>query len=145
MIRKSSNPLLDEAFKWLSFYVRLEETNDEGWGEDYTTGEAVHFNDADAGHFIPRENHATAFTRMNVHLQSRENNRYKYGDIEKYRNAMIYHYGEEAVEKLERKGMRAQKLDDCALRDIIAYYKKKSLNLVKRKMFKLPNDLLIYG
>jgi hypothetical protein len=57
---------LDKVF---SKYIRIRNTDENGYGECVTCAKCIHWKDGDAGHFITRAALSTRFEPRNVHLQ----------------------------------------------------------------------------
>lgn len=94
----------ETLWKWFSYYVRLKDCVDGGFGECISCGKYIYFKDGDAGHYIPQKNHySVLYDEMNVHLQCVSCNQHGSGEVAKYRIRIIEKYGLEAVEDLERR------------------------------------------
>ena len=68
---------LDKVF---SQYIRLRDTDDQGWGNCVTCGKALFWKNGDAGHFISRTYLNTRFEPLNVNLQCKGCNGYRSGE-----------------------------------------------------------------
>ncbi len=113
---------LDDVF---SRYIRLRDTRN-GWGRCISCGAPIRFETCDAGHYISRRHIATRWNEENVHAQCVECNRYRDGNIEHYRRALIRKYGVHHVAYLEQRKNAAAHLDDEMLDILIDYYQQKT-------------------
>lgn len=133
MLSKSKIRKLDNIF---SKYIRLRDTDDEGYGKCISTGRFIHYSQADAGHFISRDRMSTRWNEKNVHLQSRQANRFKSGQQFSQSISIDHKYGEGTSEILLAESRKTCKLTDFELDALIDHYKKQVVELTKRKNFK---------
>ena len=82
---------LDKVF---SQYIRLRNTDDQGWGNCVTCSKALFWKQGDAGHFISRTYLNTRFEPLNVHLQCKGCNGYRAGEQYKHGLVIDHKYGE---------------------------------------------------
>ena len=74
--RKGLIKKLDTIF---SEYIRKKNADKRGFVTCITSGKNYHYSEVDAGHFISRKEMSTRWHEDNVWLQSRYDNRYRYG------------------------------------------------------------------
>lgn len=115
---------LDRIF---SEYIRLRDSDSNGYGKCITCGKIVHWKDGDAGHAINRAHMSTRFDEINVHLQCRHCNRFREGEIVEYTQALIKKYGQARLDILLAKKHFPSKMGDFEANQLIEHYK----NLVK--------------
>lgn len=132
MPSKSKIKRLDTIF---SKFIRLRDTNDEGYGKCISSGKFVHYNDADAGHFMSREHMATRWNEKNVHLQSRGDNRFKQGKQFSQALNIDRKYGSGTCEILMVESKRLSKITDFEIEALIKHYRDRARKLAARKVF----------
>lgn len=71
----------------------------------------MHWQDADAGHFIGRKHMAVRYHPENVHLQCRPCNRFEYGKEKEYKQFIIRRYGKDKIDELTQKKHQVTKVD----------------------------------
>jgi len=139
-----------ERKKWLKYlqdvfniYIRLRDCDENGFGQDISTGKILHFNNSDAGHFIPvKRSYAVRYDEMNVHAQRRYLNRFSEGDHYNYGERLKKIYGENEVKALQ---MRSRKRKTWALFELKAmheFYVGKVLELIEQKDFEVKGFVL---
>ena len=102
MARKASK---SAVWKLCSEYNRRKDTDSDGFGVCCSCGKPLHWQEGDAGHFIPRtDGKALFWDPENLHLQCPGCNRFRKekGKIG-YTLFMIRKYGEESVERMREK------------------------------------------
>ena len=123
-MNKSTIAKLDRVF---SEYIRLRDSDKNGYGKCITCGKVIHWKDGDAGHAINRAHMSTRFDEMNVHLQCRHCNRFREGEIVEYSMALVKKYGQARLDILLAKKHFQSKMGDFEANQLIEHYK----NLVK--------------
>lgn len=97
-------------WKWFSLYIRLRDCESNGFAKCITSGKYIYFREMDAGHYIPQKNnYGVMYDERNVHAQSKNDNCYGHGEVEKYRVALVDKYGLDEVEDLEEKSKKISK------------------------------------
>jgi len=69
MPKETRSTLTRKVDKWFSQYIRLRDTDDNGYGPCVTCGKTVFWKKADAGHFRTRAHLVTRWDERNVNLQ----------------------------------------------------------------------------
>lgn len=111
---------LDTIF---SEYIRLRYA-DNGIVECFTCGKRAHWKDnMQAGHFQSRKHYATRWDEINVQVQCKACNVFRYGEQFIFGNRLDAKYGEGTAEKLHRKALRSIKLSTNELVLLINKYK----------------------
>ena len=99
-------------------YIRLRDTNDEGYGNCYTCNVPLDFKRTQAGHFINRSLKATRWDERNVGVQcfgcniSRSGEQYKFSQ----------YLGNNLSEQLHIKSKQIVKFADIDLIELIEHY-----------------------
>ena len=76
-----SKAVLDKVF---SEYIRLLESDNNGYIRCYCCGKILHWKQSQNMHFIPRQHMGTRFDRINCHAGCVKCNYYDNGNIEEY-------------------------------------------------------------
>ena len=113
------------------YYIRLRDTDADGWGNCCSCGKRVHFSEADAGHFQPRQHKATRWDERNVNLQCKSCNVWEGGAQYAYSKFL----GEDLAEELVRLSRQITKLSDAEYEDIYYKYQELVIKLKKEKTF----------
>jgi hypothetical protein len=111
--------LATRATKLAQTLARLQETDEDGWGVCISCGQAVHYKEANGGHFQPKGRHynGTCIDPENIHLQCVECNLSRGGNPAGYAKAMLKEYGEKKLEELQIKSKRIK----LTAEDFMAY------------------------
>lgn len=112
-------------------FIRLRDTNDEGYGTCCSCNKPIHFHDGQAGHFVTRQHKATRWDEENVHLQCIYCNQWEGGAQYAYSKFL----GQDKADELMAKSRQIFKLSDAEFEDIYYYYKEKVMELEKTKTF----------
>lgn len=129
-IRQKLIERLDAVF---SMYVRLRDCNEHGIFRCISCYRDFPFDEADCGHYIPRQHMSLRFDERNCNAQCRGCNQYAAGNLENYRLGLVAKYGESVVLSLESKKHEVNKLSEYELRDMISHYRKEVKRLKKEK------------
>lgn len=139
--RKTKN-LKKAAQTWFNKYIRLRDTDDNGFGNCISSGRILKYgtDEAQAGHYFSAGHYQSLrFNEHNVNLQSKADNYYKHGNLLEYRKNLIKKIGLESVEALEEFAERSKKEtykeDRFLYIEIIELYKEKCKKLERQKMF----------
>jgi hypothetical protein len=97
----------------------------------------VHWKEADAGHFISRRHQSTKYDTMNVHAQSRHDNRFQAGRQYEYALAIDKKYGQGTAEKLLFKSRILCKRSQIDIDMMTDFYKAEALMIAKEKGIKI--------
>lgn len=121
---------LDEVF---SLFIRLRDSDKNGVCKCITSGEFVHWQACDAGHFITRDNFATRWDEQNVNAQSRQDNRFLSGRQFEHGLAIDKKHGPGTASKLLVKSRGVCNWLDIELEQMYNYYKAEVKNLKLEK------------
>lgn len=119
--------------RWFSLYIRLRDSDANGFGRCISCGKLVHWKEADCGHFINRQHMNTRYDERNCNLQCRSCNRFDEGNNVGYMQGLLKKYGQCVVQELTLKKHLYRKYSDFEYRELIKYYKQKVKELEKLK------------
>lgn len=122
---KSLSTLIKEADTVFSEFVRLSNSNGNGYLDCFVTGDRLHWKYADAAHFIDRRHMATRYDLMNIHPTTIFSNRFDEFHKFNYRQKMFEVYGVQQVYALEAKSKQLTKFTRSELLELIDTYKLK--------------------
>ena len=123
----------DAAWIWVSRYVRLKYSLDNGACKCYTCGAWKYIKNCDAGHFISRSVVATRYHEDNIRVQCIRCNRFCQGESFKFEQHLIEEIGQERVDELKR---IAKTIGD----DSISYHRAIEKEY-KQKVIDLQNEM----
>lgn len=86
-----------------SKFIRLFYADANGIVKCASCGKLVFWKDADCGHYIGRQHHATRWYEKNTHPQCRDCNRFNEGNKGRYAMFLVEKYGEDIIDHLEYK------------------------------------------
>ena len=113
--RKNLIKRLDTIF---SKYIRLRDSDPEGYCRCSTCGEVHHWTKIQAGHFISRKHYATRWDEENVHAQCVACNVFRYGEQYKF----SLYIGENLSKELYDKSRLIVKFTDVEIKEMIDDY-----------------------
>lgn len=128
--KTSHRLLIDRLDKIFSIFIRLKNADTNGMVRCITSGKFLHWKDADAGHFITRNNMATRWNEQNVNPQSRGDNRFLSGRQYEHGLSIDRRHGVGTAEKLLIKSKGQCKFHDFELQSMIKHYKDQVKNLM---------------
>lgn len=105
-------------------WVRLRDTNEEGYGECCSCKKAIHITESNSGHFQPRQYKNTRWNEENVNLQCIKCNQWEAGAQYAYAKFL----GFDKADELEKLAKIKVSFTDEEYADI--YYKYKELILL---------------
>jgi len=113
---ESEDNVIDDLDMVVSLYIRIRDSNENGFLTCCTCPNEVHYKDADAGHWLSRGNMSVRWNENNIAGQCRTCNRAKYGEQDKFA---------EYIEN-KHKGMTAWLTEQSRIQD-------EELNLAREK------------
>lgn len=116
---------IDTLDKIFSEYIRLRDSDQYGMIRCISCGKRIKWKQADAGHYIYRSHMALRFDEKNVNAQCRECNRFKAGNLEKYKRGLIIKHGRFIIDYLENKKHEIRQFSDFEIEILILHYRKK--------------------
>lgn len=131
---KSKIKLLDNVF---SQFVRLSQTDANGFGKCISCNNTKFYDNLDAGHFVNRKHLSLRYNEKNVNCQCRDCNRFDEGNPAGYAIGLIRKYGNDIIEQLSISKHLTVKFTEFELNEFIKYYRSKNKELAKEKNFKI--------
>ena len=125
----------DRLWKVFSEFIRLRDSDENGFGNCITCKKKVHYKESHAGHFISRRHKATKFDEKNVHLQCVACNTFNNGRQYEYSLELDRRYGNGTSEKLLQKSNELKKFVKWELENLVNEYKQKVKELKSKKNF----------
>lgn len=129
------------ACRFIQLYVRLLETDKNGYGRCCSCGKVKSWAELNGGHFQPkgRNYNAASFEEDNVHIQCVECNCTLCGNPAGYFKFMLDNYGEEVLEYLKTQSYLYLEIEE--VREIARIYRQKCKDLAPTKNFevKIPS------
>lgn len=119
--------------KWFSLYIRLRDSDANGYGRCISCGKLVHYKDADCGHFINRQHMNTRYDERNCNLQCTKCNRFDEGNNVGYMQGLVKKYGEGVIQELTVKKHLYRKFSEFEFKELIKHYKREVKKLQEEK------------
>lgn len=139
---KSLPALRKTAKKYFNQFIRLRDTDENGYGYCTSSGQGLRYGseNSQAGHYFSGGHYSCLeFDEDNVHLQGKSDNYFKSGNQLEYRRRLIDKIGIERVEKLELIAAQSKRVSTKHNKfyfiDIIETYKHKCKELLETKNF----------
>jgi hypothetical protein len=127
-----------KLWKVFSEYIRLRDSDVNGYGKCITCNLRKFYKEMDCGHGIPRQHKATKFNERNNHLQCKRCNGFEGGKREVYKSEVDKRYGPGTWDKLEVMSRMTCKRNQFEIDAMEVYYKKQVKELLSTK--NLPNE-----
>lgn len=90
-----------------------------------TCGKKDHWKNVDCGHFIPRGRMGTRFDERNCHVQCKDCNQFKDGNMDSYRYYMKVWFGDDVIQELVNQSRKP--ITTLEIKEKIDYYREKLL------------------
>lgn len=116
--------LIDDADAVFSRYIRLKYADENGYVNCYTSGEWIHYKEAQCGHFISRSCYYLRWDERNARVQSGKDNVALKGNLAVFAKK-LEEENPGIVEILEQESNLVFSLDRETLRSIISEYTQK--------------------
>lgn len=120
---KTVSALMKELDAVFSRWVRISNSDPEGYASCFTCGFRAHYKKLQNGHYISRYYKKYRFDERNCRVQCSMCNMWKSGDIPAYRMKLIAEIGSAEVESMECDYKELYRLDKDFLCEKIAHYK----------------------
>lgn len=134
----SKPALIKELDKWFSYYVRLKNSDKNGYCRCISCGKIFFWKDIQNGHYMSRRYMSTRFAEDNCRPQCVACNIFNQGNIQMYRRALVRSIGEQRVDLIEvRARLESRNWSLFELKQMIAYYKKEVDGLLLEKSLSL--------
>lgn len=124
---------IDTLDKTFSEYIRLRDSDRYGTIRCISCGKRIKWKYADAGHYISRKNMSLRFDEKNVNAQCPICNRFRCGNLEKYRRGLMIKYGRFVIDYLENKKNEIRQFSDLEIELMIINYRKRIKILKQNK------------
>ena len=123
--------------KLIQLYVRLLETDENGYGKCCSCGYVKSWGELNGGHFQPKGRHynAAAFEEDNVHIQCITCNLFLQGNPAGYSAYMLAEHGLEVMEHIKMLSYKHLETDE--IHELGKIYKAKCMELAKTKNFEV--------
>ena len=122
---KSIKQLKKELDRVFSLYIRLRDSDSNGFGRCITCGRVRHYKKADCGHYMKRQYLATRYDEKNCNLQCKHCNAFLQGANEIYKVKIDEKYGPGTSGILEIKSRNPSKFDRFIYGVLIREYREK--------------------
>lgn len=119
------------AWKHFSLYIRLRDSNSEGFARCCTCGAMKHYKQMDAGHFVSGRHDSILFDERGVHAQCPKCNRFLQGDWPRYYEFMRNRFGMDTINDLLAKNKNLTRLSEVDYQCIAREYREKAKELQK--------------
>lgn len=121
---------LDKIF---SQFIRLRDSDDNGYITCYCCGKRVFWKEAHNMHYIPRQHLSLRFSEINCNAGCVKCNYFNNGNIEQYLIHLKKDYGEDINERLVVVKHQKTKISETEYKAMIDYYKQEVSKLKKQK------------
>jgi hypothetical protein len=120
--------------KWFSLYIRLRDSDENGYIRCFTCRGVRFYKYCDAGHGIGRQHKATKYNEKNVHAQCKKCNGLEGGMRERYKEEMNKRYGDGTWDRMEvLSRISIAKRNKFDLTVLSTYFMNKAKTLAKQK------------
>ena len=127
----------DRLWKWFSIYIRLRDSDENGYGKCFTCGKIIFWKKGDCGHGIGRQHMATKYNEKNNHLQCKYDNGLEGGMRERYKEEMNKRYGAYTWDLMEMESKKRFTWSAFEIEALTEHYKKEVHSLLKQKNLSL--------
>lgn len=131
-MKKNLKAKLDKVF---SLYIRLRDTDENGYFKCPTCGRILPFDQADCSHYWSRTHTATRFDPDNCVAECRYDNRFNSSHLDGLGKFLRKKLGERGFNLLEWRHTQTTKYTDFEYAELIKHYQKEILKLKKQKNF----------
>jgi 5-methylcytosine-specific restriction endonuclease McrA len=123
----------DKFWDTFSKYIRLRDSDDNGYCTCISCDNVAYYKECDAGHFISRNRKIVKFNEYNVNAQCQRCNRFENGAQYRYSISLDKKYGEGTAEFLSNLSHTAVKVSQEEYKELNKAYKIKVKSLLKEK------------
>ena len=121
--KSTKKKLKDQAWKLFSRYVRLRDSDDEGFCNCVTCGVKDYWKNMQAGHAIGGRTNALLFDEEIVNAQCRACNIFRGGQYEKYAIVMIDRHGLDKYRQMVNKKHEIKRFTEKELYELVQKFK----------------------
>jgi len=132
MSLKSKIKLLDNVF---SQFIRLSQTDNNGYGKCISCNKIKSYSDLDCGHYVNRKHMSLRYSEINSNIQCISCNRFDEGNSIGYTLGLTKKYGTGIIDKLIISKYSQNKFTEFELIELIRHYRKLNKKLLTEKNF----------
>jgi hypothetical protein len=122
-----------KADKWFSYFIRLRDSNDDGYCKCFTCNTILHWKHMECGHYVKRQHEGARFNEKNCHTQCNNCNWKLQGNDGVYKPRIIEMYGQETHDLLKSAEHRNFKRTSFEVDLLAKEYEKKARQLALEK------------
>ena len=122
-----------KCWKLFSLYIRLKETDANGYGNCITCGTNHHYKDLQAGHFVDGRGNSILFDQRGVHIQCYACNCCLHGSKLKYWVWMEKNFGRNTIDELIILSKQPRKFTISELEQMAIDYTLRTSEMLKGK------------
>lgn len=126
-----------KADKWFSIYIRLRDSDDDGYCKCITCPTKAYWKSMDCGHYVKRQHQGARFHEKNAHGQCKVCNWLEQGRNDIYKNIIIERYGQQEHDLLKSAERHTTKHSAMEIDLIAKKYQKLAMDLAKNKGIKI--------
>lgn len=124
-------------WRWFSIYIRLRDSDENGFCKCFTCGRVIHWRVMDCGHGVPRQHKATKYNEQNNHAQCKRCNGFEEGRKDIYSRRVDELYGSGTWDKLLLASRQPCRRSNYEISLMTETYKAMVFNLANIKQIKL--------
>jgi len=128
---------ITKADKWFSIFIRLRDSDDNGYCKCVTCPTILYWKNMDCGHYIKRQHQGARFNEKNCASQCKNCNWLEQGRNDVYKNVIIERYGQQEHDLLKFAEHHTTKHSSLEIDLIAKEYQKKAMALAKSKGIKI--------
>ena len=128
---------ITQADKWFSIYIRLRDSDENGYCKCFTCDTVKYWKNMDCGHYVKRQHQGTRFNEKNSNVQCVNCNWNLQGNDAIYRERIIKLYGQETHDLLKSAERTSFKRTELEIKLLTKEYKEKAKKLAKEKGIEL--------
>jgi len=116
---------MNDAKLWKAFseFIRLRDSDNNGYGKCFTCPSQKFWKDADCGHGVGRQHKATKYDERNNHLQCKKCNGFEGGQQAIYKEEVEKRYGNGTWDTLVLKSRQVCKRGKVEIEVMTEYYR----------------------
>ena len=126
-----------KADKWFSYFIRLRDSDENGFVRCCTCGLGRLWKYVDCGHYVGRQHNGSRFSETNCAGQCKGCNKFEEGRKDKHRDYILKKYGQQELDLIESSKRHNRQLKQFELDYIENEYKEKAKALAKSKGIKI--------
>lgn len=126
---------MDDKKLWKVFseFIRLRDSDGNGYCRCFTCGLVRYWRDLDCGHGIGRQHLSVKYNEKNNHAQCKKCNGFEGGMREKYKENVDKKYGKGTWDLLEVAGRKPSNISAFDIKILTGYYQKEVEKMKKQK------------